>query len=131
MDRADGLGVHGLGGNRPGDSKIRHLHLAVHGNNHILGLNIPVNDMVSMSRLDALGHLEGDTRCLPCFQLSLFLNIAFQGDAVDQLHYNIMKLPFVHYVIHVYNIGVGETGRRLGFHLKLLHKSLVGGKFLF
>ena len=129
MNGAHCLGIHRLSGNCSGNAEIRHFYLSVHGNNHILGLNIPMNNMLRMGRLNALSHLNGNADGFPGFQLSLFLNIVLESNSVNQLHDNIVELPFIHYVVDVYNIRVSQPGRRLGLHLEFFYKSLVRGKF--
>ena len=77
VDRAHHCGIHGLGGNGPGYAKIRHLHLAVHGDQHVLGLDIPVDDVLFVGSLNALGHLDGNADGLLHIQTSFFCDIAF------------------------------------------------------
>ena len=67
MDRAYRIRSYGLAGNCPCDAEIRHLYLSVSGDNHVLGLNVPMDDMMLMSRRDPLGHLDGNADGLLAF----------------------------------------------------------------
>ena len=77
MHGAHGRGSHGLGRYCSCDAKIRHLHLAIFGDDHVLRLNVAVNDVLFMRRRDALRHLNGNADGLLDLQPSLLLDIAF------------------------------------------------------
>ena len=76
MNRPDGVGIFRLHTDGLGNAKIRYFHFSVHGNNNILRLNIPMDNMTLMSSHHALGNLNGNSDCLfivqaPFFGLSL------------------------------------------------------------
>ena len=75
--------------------------------------------------------LDGDTYCFLHIQSPLLGNIAFQRNALNQFHHNIMKFSLIHDIINTDNIRVRQTGRRLGFHFELADKALIGAKFIF
>ena len=129
MDRSHGSGFHGLGRHGPGNPEIRHLNLAVPGNNHILGLDIPVYDMLFMGSADSLCNLDGNADCLLALQMPLFLNVILKGNALNQFHDNIVQHILVHDVVNTDNIRMGQAGRCLGLHLKLAYKIFVKSKF--
>ena len=119
-----------LGGDRPGDAEVRHLHLAVTADDDVLGFDIPVDNVVLMGGGDALGNLKGHADGFLGLHFAFFLNVLLEGDSVHQLHHDIVQLPLVHNVVDVDNVGVGQAGRCLSFHLEFLHKGVVGGKLL-
>ena len=110
MDRAHCRGVHGLGGHGPGNAEVSHLHLAVPGYNHVLGLDVTVYDVLFMGRRYALSHLECDSDGFLALQIPFILDIIFKSDALNQLHDNIMVYILIHNIIDTDNIGMGQTG---------------------
>ena len=131
MDRTDGRHGNRLAGSRSGNTKIRHLHLSILGNDDILRFNIPMYNVPAVGCRNTLGNLDGDTYCFLHIQSPLLGNIAFQRDTLDQFHHNIMKFSLIHDIINTDNIRVRQTGRRLGFHFELADKALIGAEFLF
>ena len=125
MNRAHGRGSDGLGGHRPRDAEVRHLHLAVPGNNHVLRLDIPVYNVLLVGRRHALGHLDGDADGLAHVQPALFADVIFERDALDELHHDIVKNALVHDVVDADHVGVGKPGSRLGLDLKFADKTGV------
>ena len=81
--------------------------------------------MLFMGRFNSLGYLDRNTDGLSGVQTPLFLNIAFQGNSFHQLHDDKVEIPVVHNVVDIYDIGMGQSGRRLGFHFKLADKTGV------
>ena len=88
-------------------------------------------DVLFMGCRNALPHLKRDSNGFLALQIALVLYIILKGDALNQLHHNIMVHILIHYIINTYNIGMGQARRRLGLHLELAYKILVKGKFLF
>ena len=68
--------IHGLGGDGSRDPEIRDLHLAVHGNQHILRFDVPVDDMLLVGSLDPGGNLDRDPDRFFHFKMTFFRDIA-------------------------------------------------------
>ncbi len=63
---------------------------AVFQHHHIVGLDVPVDDAPTVGVLQALGDLHGKVQSLLPVEDALSLHILLQGDAVHQLHHNVM-----------------------------------------
>ena len=48
-----------------------------------------------------------------------------EGDALDELHHDIVKNALVHDVVDADHVGVGKPGSRLGLDLKFADKTGV------
>ena len=125
MNRSHSRGTERLSGCGAGNPEIRNLHLSIPRDYDILRLDIPVNDSLLMGGCDPLRHLDGDPDGLLAVETALFQDVILKSDALDQLHNDIMKSSLIHDIIYVYNVRMGQSGRSLGFHLKLAHKSAV------
>ena len=85
--------------------------------------------MLLMCRRNALCYLNGNADGLFNFQPPLLLDIAFQGNPLNQLHDYVMKLSFIDNIVNTDNVRMGKPGSRLGFHLKLADKAAVVAEF--
>ena len=97
-----------LGRYSSGDTEIRHLHLAVTRDNH----------MLVMCRCQPLRYLDGNSNRFFNAQMTFLENVAFQRDSLDEFHDDIMKTALIHNVINTHNIGMGKPCRRLRLHLE-------------
>ena len=117
MDRAQGLlGQGGLGRRgEPGNAKVGHLQGAVPQHHHIVGLDVPVDDAPAVGVGQGLHDLGDEMEGLPPGQLApLLLHVLLEGNAVQQLHHDIVQLRRVRHVIHRHDIGVRQHGDGLG-----------------
>ena len=131
VNRTHGCRIHRLGGDCLGNPKIRHLHLSIPGNDNILRLNIPVHNVMAVSRRNARRHLDGNADGLLVLQAALLFDIALEGDPLDQLHDNVVKRFFLHNVVDADNVRMGQPGRCLGLHPEFINERPVKGEFLF
>ena len=83
-----------------------------------------------MRRLDAHAHLYGNADRLLEGQPGLLLDILLESDAVHQLHDNIVNAVLLAYVIHIHDIGVHQSGGRLGLRPKFRYKIGILAEFL-
>ena len=130
VDRPHGTQFLGIGRCCTGNTEIRHFHLAVLGHNNVLGLDIPMDNIMLMGSRHSLSHLNGDSDGLFCFQTPFLGNIAFQSDSLDQLHDDIMNIAFIHNIKYIDNIGMGQPGSRLGFQFKTINKTFIAAEFV-
>ena len=73
------------------------------------------DDPPAVGVAQGLGDLGDKVEGLPPVQLvALLLHILLQGDAVDELHDNILQLGGAAHIIHRHNVGVGQHGDGLG-----------------
>ena len=130
--------VHGTHGHRAdgaagchlGNAKIRHFHLSFSGNDDVLGLDVPVHNVQIVGRLNAHGHLNGNAGRLPDGQLALALDIIFEGNALHQFHNDIVDAVLIADIVHIYHVGMGQTGCRLGLCPEFCYEALVPAEFL-
>ena len=131
MYRTHDIGSNRIAGSCLGNTEIRHLHLAFFGYDNILRLNIPVDNMVIVGRLNSHRHLDGNADCLLDRKPRLFLNIFLQRNAFHKLHDDIVDTAFFSYIIDIHNIRMHKSGRRLCLYPELRHKISILAKFLF
>ena len=86
---------------------------------------MPVYDMVVVRRLNPHGHLNRDADRLLDGQSRLLLDIFLQGNAFHQLHHDIVDSALLADVVHVDDIGVHQSRRRLRLDPELGHKIRV------
>ena len=77
MDRTYCCSIHGLAGYSSCNAKISYFHISISGNDHILRLDIPVDDVLLMSSCDSLRHLDSNADCLFIFKKALLFDVAF------------------------------------------------------
>ena len=118
MHGTDRIDPDRLGGHRPRDAEVRHLHLAVTRDNHILRFDVPVHNMLVMCRCQPLRYLDGNSNRFFDAQMTFLENVAFQRDSLDEFHDDIMKTALIHNVINTHNIWMGKPCRRLRLHLE-------------
>ena len=111
---------------RPRDPEIRHLYFSVFGNDDILRLDIPVNDMLIVRRLNSGHHLDRDTDRLFRGKLSFLLYIIFQRNTLHKFHDHIVKPAILPHIIDIDHIRMHQSCRRLRFAQKLLDKYFIG-----
>ena len=60
MYRPHHIGGDGIAGGRLGDTEVCHLDFSLFGNNDVLWLDIPVNNMIVMGGFNSHAHLYGN-----------------------------------------------------------------------
>ena len=85
--------------------------------------------MLFMRRRNSLGHLNGNADGFLNLQPPFLLNIAFQGNALDQFHDYVMEFSLIDNVVNTDNVRMGQSGCRLSLHLKLADKIAVIAEF--
>ena len=118
MDGADGL-VGGVGAvGEAGDAEVRHLHRPVPEDHDVLGLDVPVDDPPAVGVAEALHDLGDDlgdeVEGLRPVEAAPALHILLEGDAVDELHDDIVHIAAPGHVVHRHDVGVGQHGDGLG-----------------
>ena len=114
-----------------GDAKIGHLHRAILQNHHIVGLDIPVHQSPAVGVLQSLGNVDGKVDRLSPVETNLLFHILFEGDAIDQLHDNIIPVLCVGHIVNRHNIGMAQHGDRLTFRLEPAAEIFILQIFIF
>ena len=126
MYRSHHIGTDGIGRGRcSGNSEIRHLYFSVFGNNDILWLNIPVDNMMAVSSLHSSRHLDGNADGLFGRKSAFLFYIIFQSDAFHQFHNHKIQSAILSHVVYIYHIGIHQTGRCSGLTDKLGDKHSI------
>ena len=112
------------------DAEIRHLYLAVPGDDDILGLDIPMYDLIVVSHLQTGCHLNGDTGGLLDGQTTLFLDIGLEGDALYQLHDDIEDILLITDIIDIDDIRMSQPCCSLSLLLKFADEILILHEFI-
>ena len=76
MHRTHHVRIDGIAVCRPGNPKICHFYFALCGNNNILRLDIPVDNMLIMGGFNPPAHLDSNADRFLKGQLPLLLNIS-------------------------------------------------------
>ena len=132
VDTAHGLGSAGsLGRYRAGNAEIRHLQVVVFRQNNVLRLDVAVDDAPRVGCLQAFRDLDREVHCFIGLQPALLVDIVLQGDALHQLHDDIVEVVFIDHVIIIHDIRMDQRAGCLRLHLELPDESIVRDKFLF
>ena len=86
MHGTDRIDPDRLGRYSSGNTEIRHLHLAVTRDNHILRFDVPVHNMLVMCRCQPLRYLDGNSNRFFNAQMTFLENVAFQRTADQALY---------------------------------------------
>ena len=130
MHTAHDIGSNGIAGCCLRNAEVRYLYLAVHADDHVLRLDITVNDMIVVRRLDPLCHLDRNAHSFSYGKPRFLLDIFLQGNAFYQLHDNIMRAVFLSHIIDINDIRMHQSCCRLCFTAEFLQEILVFRKFL-
>ena len=96
-----------------------------------MGLDIPVDNPPAVGVGEGLHDLSDEVQCLPPGQLaSLLLHILLEGDAVDELHNDVIQLRGVGHIVDRHDVGMGEHGDGLGLIVEPAAELLVLGVFV-
>ena len=102
-------------GGHPGDAEVGHLHAAVPQDHDVVGLDVPVDDPPAVGVAQGLDDLGDEVEGLPPVELvPLLLHVLLQGDAVDELHDDVLQVGGAAHIVDGHDVGVGEHGHGLG-----------------
>ena len=113
------------------DTEIGNLDLAFSRNNDILGLYVPVNDMMRMRCFHCLRNLDGNSDGFLYIKLALAFNELLQGDALYELHDDVVKTVIVTDIIDTDDVRMRQTRNRLCFGPEFLNEVLIRREFGF
>ena len=131
MYRSQGLSGEGiLCGIQPCNAKVGHLHTAILQDHNVVGLDIPVNDSPTVCMLQRLGDLGGKMQRLPPGKCSPLLHILLQGQAIDELHDNIVDIVGVIDIVDRHNVRMGQHGNGLRFRIKSSAEVLIPAQLI-
>ena len=131
MDRSHDIGCDRVACGSLRDSEVGDFHLSVSGNYDILGLDVSVYDMVSVSDFKAHGNLQSDRNGFLVAEPSPLCDIILESDPVYQLHYDIVDPLFLAYVVDIDDIGVHQARCSLRLYAELRNEIGVLRKLLF
>ena len=113
VDGAQRLLRQGLAGaGQTGDAEVRHLDAAVPQDHDVLRLDVPVDDAPAVGMAQRPHDLGDEVQRLPPVHLATALHVLLQGDAVHQLHNDILRVAAAGHVVHRHDVGVGQLGHR-------------------
>ena len=115
----------------PGDAEVHDLHGAVFQHHHVMRLDVPVDNAPAVGVLQALGNLQGEMQGLLPVEDALFLHIFLQGNAVDELHDDVVRPVGGGNVIDLNDVRVAEHGHSLALRPEPAAELLIPGKFVF
>ncbi len=96
-----------------------------------MGLDVPVNDAPAVGVGEGLHNLGDEVQRLPPGELAApLLHILLEGDAVNELHDDIIQLLRAGHVIDRHNVGVGEHRYSLGLIVEPAAELCVLGQIL-
>ena len=108
---------HGAGGDLPGDTEVGQLGLAPVGDDHVLGLYVPMDDPVGVGIGKGVQDLAADADGLLHGQMApgALLNEILQGLALHVLQDNVGHAVVVPHAEGADDVLVGQGQARLGF----------------
>ena len=93
VDGAERLAREGvLCGGDAGNAEVRDLDAAVLQNHDIMGLDVTVDDAAAVRVLKCLADLRGEVQGLAPVERALLLHILLEGNALDQLHDDVVDV---------------------------------------
>ena len=132
MDGAQGFLGQGVAlAHDPGNAKVHHLHAAVFQHHDVVGLDVPVDNAPAVGVLQALGDLHGEVQGLLPIEDPLHLHILLQGDAVDQLHDQVVGIVRRGDVINLDDVRVAQHGHGLTLRPEPAAELIISRKFVF
>ena len=113
------------------DTEIRQFYFTVHGNDDVLRFYISVYNVALMCGFQSQRNLDRNTGCFPYGKFSFSCNIVFQGNALYQLHNDIVNAVILPNVIDIYHIRMRQTCCGLCFLSEFGNKAFVLAEFRF
>ena len=98
-----------------GDTKIGDLDASCFGYQDVVRLDVAVDDAVFMGVFQSLADVKGNLYRRIDRQMAVLFNIFLQRFAADVFHDDVMHIFVITNIIYIYDIGVGQLGRRLSF----------------
>ena len=133
-DRADqhaaGGGVLGLGVDRAGQAEVGDLDPAVVGQQHVLGLDVAVQDPGVVGGRERAEHRLDHRQRLGRRHRGFLADQVAQGQAGDVLHHQEQRAVVVAGVEDGDHVVVGQPGRRAGLALEAAYELVVVGQAL-
>ena len=99
----------------PGNAEVHHLDGAVFQHHDVMGLDVPVDDPPTVGVLQSFGDLHGKMQRLLPVEHPFFLHVLLEGNAVDQLHDDIIGAVGGGNVVDLHDVGMAQHGH--GFAL--------------
>ena len=96
-----------------------------------MGLDVPVDDAAAVGMLQACGDLHGEMEGLLPVEGAPLLHVLLQGDAVDQLHDDVVRSVGGGDVIDLNDIGVAQHGHGFALRPEAAAELFVPGEFIF
>ena len=114
-----------------GNAEVRHLHRAIFQHHHIVRLNISVDDAAAVSMLQGFCDLHSKVQGLLPVQRTALFQILLQGDALDQLHDDIIGNFGGGNIVHLHDVRISQHGNRLALRTETAAEFLIPCKFVF
>ena len=91
-----------------------------------MGLNVPVDNSLVVGMLQRLGNLHGKVEgFLPVEVPAPPFHILLQGDAVYQLHHNVVRIAIGGHIVYIHNVGMVQHGHGLGLGMEPAAEFLI------
>ena len=121
---AVGIGLGGgVGG--PGDAEIRHLDVALHVHQDVLGLDVPVHHVGTVGAVHRRQYLEGDLDRPLGLDAPGLADDFLQGAPPHVLHDDIAGIPVLAHAVDAHDVLVAHLGGGLGLQVKAAHEVLI------
>ena len=113
------------------DAEISDLDAAVLEDHDIVRLDVTVHDAAAVRVFQRLGDLHGKMQGLAPVEVPLLLQILLEGNALDQLHDDIIRVFRMGDVVHADDVRVRQHGDRLRFRVESAAELLITRKLIF
>ncbi len=113
-------------GFQPRDAEIGHLHAALPVHEDVLGLDVAMDDAVSMGVIHRGEDADGHAQRLIRRDAAFFPDQLLERLTVHELHDDVAHLAVDTHVQHVHDVLVRDLAGRLGFAAEPAHELLIG-----
>ena len=114
-----------------GNAKVHHLDGAVFQHHDVVGLDVPVDNAPAVGVFQSFGNLGCKVEGFLPVEDALYLHILFEGDAINQLHNDVIGILRSGNVKHLHDVWVAEHGHGLALCPEAAEEIFIRGKLVF
>ena len=114
----------------PGNAEVHHLDGAVFQHHDVMGLDVPVDNPPAVGVLQPLGDLHGKMQRLLPVEHPFFLHVLLEGNAVDQLHDDIIGAVGGGNVVDLHDVWMAQHGHGFALGAEPAAEFLIPGEFI-
>ena len=114
-----------------GNAKVHHLDRTVFQHHDVVGLDVPVDNAPAVGVFQSFGNLGCKVEGFLPIEDALDLHILLEGDAVNQLHNDVIGILRSGNVKHLHDVWVAEHGHGLALCPEAAEEIFIRRKLVF